>query len=429
LASASAGATGGGAATGDYVNLSKSADQTIGVGSSAVITFDGVANGQSSLFNNANDTVNVISGPSLVRVVGTFFQTATYNDIRKNGSTSYGGRVTGDAQNEGRRSIGTAPLSVASGDAFDFFATQSGVSSATEGGASTTGLGLEIMEPATRYCVARRSGDLSLGAGSINTIGWDGTDLADTDSMHDPVTNNSRIVVPSGVSVARPFLFLRVTGSGNNELSTWIDKSGATYNGRPVSDTENALSSTTGINLSMYGAIIPVTGGTDYFTASIFSEGATTLKGGNNESWFGVECFSSGYSYCTAYKAATQAITGGVTATLLLTGEVADTNNCHDTGSNTGNFVCPAGKSKARMTFNIKSANTAGNVHAFGLKNGSHIQGLPHDARKNDGDEALNGFGNWIPVTSGDILRVDIVASASQTLPATGETWVCVEWA
>jgi hypothetical protein len=36
-----------------------------------------------------------------------------------------------------------------------------------------------------------RSGDLSLTAPA--TIAWNGTDKWDTDSMHDPVTNNSRI--------------------------------------------------------------------------------------------------------------------------------------------------------------------------------------------------------------------------------------------
>jgi hypothetical protein len=410
------------ASFGGYVNLSKSSDQVITA--NAKITFDGVANGDPLLFDNADDEVVVPVGATLVRVNASFWQTNTRNLIRKAGAT-FNGQVGTIANNQGRRSFATPPLIVTTDDVFDFHATGS---SGTHAGAVWTSLGMEIMDPETIYCVAKLNADVSLGVGSTTTVAWDGADIADVHAMHDPSSNNTRVSIPSGLDIvyARPFFNLYTTGNVG-ERSAWVDLVGSSYNGRPICDSAGD----TDTNLMAYGAIIPVTAGTSYFTISTFSEGGNTLEGGANQSFFGAECFLTGYSHCTAYKAATQALTADVEATLLLTGEVTDTDNCHSTSSDTGNFVCPAGKTRARLTFNVKGASTGvgEELIIIAKKNGSAIQGLPSDGRENDTDEACNGIGNWIPVTSGDILRVDVTSTVNQTLPATGQTWVCVEWA
>lgn len=45
---------------------------------------------------------------------------------------------------------------------------------------------------------ARTSADQSLGTDTMTYIPFDGTDDYDTDSMHDPSTNNTRLTVPAG---------------------------------------------------------------------------------------------------------------------------------------------------------------------------------------------------------------------------------------
>jgi hypothetical protein len=44
--------------------------------------------------------------------------------------------------------------------------------------------------------VHRASGNVSVGSNTLTVIGWDAEDY-DTDTMHDTVTSNSRIVIPS----------------------------------------------------------------------------------------------------------------------------------------------------------------------------------------------------------------------------------------
>jgi hypothetical protein len=118
-------------------------------------------------------------------------------------------------------------------------------------------------------------------------IAWD-SESYDTDSIHDNVTNNSRLTVPSGVSYVRltgQVQILTITGGVFANLL--MSKNGsATFLGRPAILLTTDAVATNWMNVS--SPVLAVTPG-DYFTLDLEIETDTSVTVSADVSWFAME--------------------------------------------------------------------------------------------------------------------------------------------
>lgn len=124
---------------------------------------------------------------------------------------------------------------------------------------------------------------------TATAITWDTeTGGYDTDTIHDNVTNPSRLTVPSGVTKVRLSGQVDIAAF---TINTWVAlvvrKNGsAAYVGAPIQIGEiNA----TFANVSLSSAVLPVTGGTDYFELFLQTAADTSITVNASTSWFAME--------------------------------------------------------------------------------------------------------------------------------------------
>lgn len=119
-------------------------------------------------------------------------------------------------------------------------------------------------------------------------VGWD-SEIYDTDSIHDNVTNNSRLTVPSGVSYVRIGGGIRVQNITSGVfLNTFINKNGSsTWGGSPQSiiDIDG-----TSVGTTCWTAFVPVSPG-DYFEYMLGVQTDTSVNVIALRSWFAMEIF------------------------------------------------------------------------------------------------------------------------------------------
>lgn len=156
------------------------------------------------------------------------------------------------------------------------------------GGNSRKLTGAQIVSYLRRGCLLYSSGQTGLNATSDTALAF-ANESYDTDSLHSTVTNNSRITIPSGVSKVRlsaGSLFQNVTA--NAEVIGYIRKngSGSGYAGMPHAMCDTSF---TFPRVNLYSAVIPVTGGTDYFEFVINCAGDSSIDVLADFTWFACE--------------------------------------------------------------------------------------------------------------------------------------------
>ncbi|HEU4805003.1 MAG TPA: hypothetical protein VFS91_04225 [Nitrobacter sp.] len=118
-------------------------------------------------------------------------------------------------------------------------------------------------------------------------IAWD-SESYDTDSIHDTVTNNSRLTVPSGVSYVRltgQVQILSITGGVFANLVMSKNGSG-TFLGRPATLLTTDAVAVNWMNVN--SPVLAVTAG-DYFTLDLEIETDTSVTVSADVSWFAME--------------------------------------------------------------------------------------------------------------------------------------------
>jgi hypothetical protein len=144
-----------------------------------------------------------------------------------------------------------------------------------------------IARAACRGCLVALGSDAASTnyTGSVAIAFPSGSEVYDTDSIHDDVTNNTRLSVPSGVTKVQ--ILHSTTGTSGSFDGLSITKNGAAaYPGAPWQMVE--LTSSVGrVNIS--SPILPVVGGTDYFELVYQSETDTSVVLLANYTWFEME--------------------------------------------------------------------------------------------------------------------------------------------
>lgn len=121
---------------------------------------------------------------------------------------------------------------------------------------------------------------------AITAVTWD-QESYDTDTIHDNVTNNTRLTVPSGATYVRVSAAIVLANfSVDAFFGLSIRKNGsATYDGRPTQYTEVG---TAAMGATLSSPVLAVTPG-DYFEVFLIVETDTSIDVSSTASWFAME--------------------------------------------------------------------------------------------------------------------------------------------
>ena len=375
-----------------------------------------------SLSTNA-DRFTVGGTISYIRLtaVAIFDNAAPAGEFAKNAASFAGNaNLYSVTANDDYDSINSAFVAVSSGDYFTLSRSMTIKANSC--------FGIEVISSATKNALVQKTATQSFGAAGA-AITWN-SEVRDTDSFHDNATNNTRLTVPSGVSLVRVSAGLKDDiASANTARQTYIQL--AKSSASPTWDFPGNFVRST-IDLATAGYVNGVSGilavsSSEYFELMAF--GTTTRNAVNGDhTWFQIEEVPSGRAYCLAYKSASQSVTGGVDTLLLWGAEAADTHGFHSTASNTGNFTVPSGQgfTKARISFGLVGATTS-ELIVEARKNGTRINGMPMQQRTGAGVQFLNAMGAWVDCTDGDVFTLNCNQATTQTLPAHSNSWFCIE--
>jgi hypothetical protein len=224
-----------------------------------------------------NTRLTVPSGVSAVRVSGGVRLTGSSGGqtiilFQKNGA-SVAGLVQKDADggSDDRVNAISGIIEVSAGDYFEMQAFSTNAATLSNG--DGTWFSIEEVPSTVKRCLAIRSANQVFTAGVEAAVIWDGADIYDTDSIHDPASNNTRFTVPSGCTEAR-MSFGLVTPNTAGGMRVYVKKNGARFYGGAYTRQDTAGSeSNSGIS-----AWVPVSAG-DYFEVFFRSDSNNVTLG------------------------------------------------------------------------------------------------------------------------------------------------------
>lgn len=243
-------------------------------------------------------------------------------------------------------------------------------------------------------------------------------ELYDYGSWHDTSSNTSRMVVPSGVSLARYGGSFHPSGTTATYLP--MIKNGASFRGmgRPFRETDSVAA------IYGYSGVLAVSAA-DYFQLD-----PVNIAANNYGNWAQIEALDPATKYALVYKSGTQALSAGTTTTLTWDTELADTSAFHDNVTNNSRFTVPSGVTRVRISANVQTSVFTGQSVMVFLKNGSlAFAGAPRqevDAGTNQA-KPCNAISAILEVTPGDYFEVQFFTTAASTIQNGNDTWFCIE--
>lgn len=343
-------------------------------------------------------------------------------NLTKGGTSFFGSAQRVMSTFADQNNVASAIVGVSTGE---YFEVQNPVGNGDTYSADRTWFAFEPIAADVKSALVKKSGDQAVSAG-VNTVMAFGAEEYDSDGFHNNVTNNSRLTIPSGVALVRLSACITVTDAASGQVVVNLLKDGtATARGMFFNDVDY-LSSAIKYIAGVSAPLIVSAG--QYFETQLFTTNATTALN-NDRTWFQIEELPSNHEYALVYKTGNQSLTSSVQNILTWNAEEVDTSGIHDNTTNNSRMTVPVGKTRARISFNLKTSNTAGTQEATVIKNGSTVvPGAPLQATESNGTDNLNGFGAWVDVVAGDYFELQVRPSVSGTsITAVPETWFCME--
>lgn len=239
----------------------------------------------------------------------------------------------------------------------------------------------------------------------------------DGDNYHDLVTSNSRLTIPSGVSLAR---VITNTFIPSAVFSLILNKNGASFAGTNQYST-NIIG---GVPANLASAIVSVSAA-DYFTVVNDSGSSTTINA--DELWFAIEPIDSAQKYALVNKSATQAISAATTTTVTFGAEVADTDAFHDNVTNNSRLTVPSGVTRVRLSGCCANGGTSSQFVVTMLKNGASARGLPAKDTETTSATTLGFVSAIMAVSTSDYFEMRYFSAAATTLQNNDRTWFQIE--
>lgn len=263
-----------------------STSQSLSGGVTTTLTWDSETYDTDSFHSTSSNTsrLTVPSGVTLVRILGNIGTGSVSGQAVLSflkGGASVRGLATKDVDTANADFVNcvSAPLEVSATEYFEMraFCTIATSITATE----ESWFAIEEVPSTYKRALVYKTGTQSITS-SASAVSWD-AEVYDTDSIHDNVTNNTRLTVPSGCTRAR-LSFSIVGPSASGQWGAYVFKGGSGYRGMPSFDTDTAGADSG----SAIGAWVDVTPG-DYFELMAFST-TTRNIGTDDGTWFCLEC-------------------------------------------------------------------------------------------------------------------------------------------
>lgn len=311
----------------------------------------------------------------------------------------------------------SAPVLAATSDYFEFQGTVNvGTLFANDG---TWGQ-IELMPSDFEGALVMKTTSQSISAGVETALTWD-SEVYDLNGYHDNVTNNSRLTVPSGVSLVRVSTGFR-GGSVTGQLVLRIQKGGAGAYGLPMNDAD---SSGFDVQCGM-SAPMAVSSG-NYFEATAQHTTATDIAA-DNMCWLAIQKLPAALKYALVNRSSNQAISAGTNTIVNWNAEVADTDSWHDNSSNTSRLTVPSGVSKVRVGFNLGTeATLTGQLIGEIFKNGASFLGKARAETDTNGSDFVGGWSAILDVTPGDYFEVNVFATNAINIGSLTASWFAIE--
>lgn len=293
----------------------------------------------------------------------------------------------------------SAPIPCSPGDEFTVVA-ESAVQ--LEGYAASNGcvFGIEALDPATVYVLAKRSSNQAIGSGGFFTLEWNAEEL-DAIGAHDNATNPNRFTIPTGEDgyweTFGSYRTLIAANSGHQAyiFSHWFNAASAVIAGGGAWQARYRKATNT--SFAITGPTTAVVA-TDWTQIRGFTSAAFNL-GSNNANYGGIIKKPVGFKGVKLLKSATQDITNQVQTWAT---ESYDTDGAWAIGNPT-KIIIPAGVTRARFKIGGQHNNQSASGALGRLrKNGSDFAGQAEfyvDTPWSDADTACTA---WLPVTPGD---------------------------
>lgn len=316
----------------------------------------------------------------------------------------------------------SAPISLATGDYFEL----RGLGSAAGNylAADNSWFSIELLDTNFSGCLAYNSTIQACGAGAVINLAWD-TEVYDVGGWHDTVTNNSRMTVPSGVSLVRLSSSAKTDATETGQIAIQHIKNGAVVLGCGYADMESADVD----GIAIYSAPIACTAG-DYFQTTFYTDTASDADN-DEEVWMAIEKLPSDLKYSLVYRTTDFSIPSTSVPTAVdWDAESVDTDAWHSTGTNPSRFTVPAGVDYVRLCFNVQGQNVAGEWGARVTKNGAFTtKGLVACETNTGSIDQVNGMTGIISVTAGDYFELECYSNvASQAVESANSlSWFSIE--
>jgi hypothetical protein len=234
----------------------------------------------------------------------------------------------------------------------------------------------------------------------------------DTDSIHDIVTNNVRMTIPSGASLVR--VFGQETGTGSSSPGPFTQRNGVDFLGGGYAVTQDLAA-------NVRTGPVAVTPG-DYFTLAEGSLGTPDTGGGI---WFGVEILDPATKYAVVSKTGNEALSAATPTILSWDSEVADTDGFHDNVTDNSRLTVPSGVSRVKLVCNLRSTSNVGTPYFVQIKkNGAVAAGCPVFGSAFTG--RMNLSSAILGVAPGDYFEVEALTTDAQTVATGNHTWFAI---
>lgn len=290
-------------------------------------------------------------------------------------------------------------------------------------------MGVEIIAPTTRYTFAQLpSTQTVVTADGAKAMLWNHS--IDTMVAHNNSSNTGRFTVPADTTGKVRITANMVSSAPGSAAESYL----AVYKNGSLYDCRDQLNLTTNNNHQHHvvSEIADVVSG-DYFEIrAATSAGTLSFASSAVNCWACFEELPANVRYALLNLASDLALTNGDNA-VAFDSEIHDPEGVHSTASNQADVVVPSGATKARCSFayDISSGPTVQSWitrtrSATTIKiNGGGSSTANNSAVQNDGC----GFGCWVDVQAGDILRLHInVDQSGKSLKANALTWFQVEF-
>lgn len=279
----------------------------------------------------------------------------------------------------------------------------------------------------TQGALARKSANQSINNNTLTLVTFPAEDY-DVGGWHDTVTNNSRVTVPSGISLVRVYGGIQWQGNGDGDRYGVLLKNGVPAQGCPGQSWAASAS----INRSRHGFISPplaVTAG-DYFELEGWHNRGSALNiEVDAPTFLGIQELPASTKRAMVKLSANFGVTTGLQYVTWGATEY-DTDSFWSAGNPT-RLTVPSGVSKVRLYAGARFAAAAISYAFLNIdKNGASFLGggaLEMEAMASGFTTRIAIASAPVEVSPGDYFEVQTRAGASVNLLVDPQTYFAVE--